>query len=376
MPVDYEKVFRIERYDPNETYPDAAHTDLEWRDAHATPFRLCGFPWFAQDRIYRRLPLKPQDQLPEAVHWLSFCTAGGQVAFRTNSTRLAIRVKLSGLPDSWNMAPVGQCGFDAYIGELGRTDASRARYVGSAQVVVGKDTYCSWLYEYLPAEARTVTLNFPLYKGVERVEIGFEHGAQVSAPPPFAKPGPVIVYGTSITQGASASRPGMAFTNILSRRLNLEFINLGFSGSGLCEPEVARTIAAMPLNQKPAAIFLDCDSNIRSTALLMERHPAFLKTLRERWPKVPLLVASKPPFMTETHHNEVVAYRLERRDFLKQLVADLRTAGDAKVFFQDGGDFYGDDWDECTIDRRHSTDLGFHRMAHVLEPLLRSMIFS
>ncbi|MCW8129487.1 MAG: SGNH/GDSL hydrolase family protein [Planctomycetota bacterium] len=375
MQVDYEKVFRIERYDPQGVYPEAAKAELDWRDLHAAPIRLSGFPWFEQERIYRRLPLKPAEPLPEAVHWLSFCTAGGQASFRTNSTRLAIRVKLTGHPDSWNITPVGQCGFDAYLGERGTAGPARARYAGSAQVAMGKDTYCSWLYEGLPAEPRTVTLNFPLYKGVERAEIGLDPGAQVSAPPPWAKPGPVIVYGTSITQGASASRPGMAFTNILSRRLNLDFVNLGFSGSGLCEPEVARTIAAMPLSHEPAAIFLDCDSNIRSTPLLKERHPAFLKILRARWPAVPLLVASKPPFMTETHHPEIEAYRLERRDFLKGLVEDLRAAGDARVRFQDGGDFYGDDWDECTVDRRHSTDLGFYRMAAVLEPLLRSMIF-
>jgi len=366
MGVDQAKVFKIERYDPKAIFPSPAEADLTWRDAFEAPCRLSGFRWFAQDRVYRRLPLKPAAPLPPDVNGLANCTAGGQVAFRTDSPCLAIRVKLASPPDAWNISPVGQCGFDAYLGEPGTQ-----KYIQSAKVVVGHNRYEAWLYEFLPQATRTVTLNFPLYKGVERVELGVAHGSKVDAPPPFAKPGPVIVYGTSITQGASASRPGMLYTNILSRRLNLEFVNLGFSGSALCEPEVAHAITAMPLAHEPAGLVLDCDSNIRDTNLLRERHPAFLKLLRARWPRVPCFVLSKPPFMTETAHPEVAAYRLDRRDFLKQYVAGWQAAGDTQIFFVDGGELYGDDWHECTIDQRHTTDLGFYRMAGALEPLMR-----
>lgn len=371
MPVDYEKVFRVERNYTKARHPEPADEKLQWLDAHAAPLRLSGFAWFAQDRLYRRMPKHPQEKLPPDVDGLADCTAGGQAAFRTDSPRVAVRVKLNGPPDAWNISPIGQCGVDGYVGDPGFP--RRMRYAGSPRLEARKDAYCSWLYECLPPEMRTVTLNFPLYRGVERFEIGVDPSARLEAPPSFAKPGPVIVYGTSVTQGASASRPGMLFTNILSRRLNLEFVNLGFSGSALCEPEVARAIVSMPLAHEPSGLVMDCDSNIRDTKLLMQRHPAFLKILRERWPRVPLLVTSKPPFMTETLHPEVVAYRLERRDFLRNLVAGLRVAGDANVYFQDGSDYYGEDWDECTIDQRHATDLGFYRMAAVLEPLMEQI---
>ena len=194
-------------------------------------------------------------RLPAAVDALANHTAGAQIGFRSDSARVSVRVKLAGPADMDHMPATGQCGFDCYV----RPDrGDSASISGRRDTTTGRpptNARCSTMRA--PA-LRNFTLNFPLYQGVEEVSVGLDAGAQVLPPPPFALDRPVVAYGTSITQGGCASRPGMAWTNILSRRLNVEFINLGFSGSGRGEPEVAATIAEIP---NPACFILDYEAN-------------------------------------------------------------------------------------------------------------------
>jgi len=360
------RVHRIERFDTGGPYSSPSDEKLCWIRVPEAPMRLSGFAWYEREKIFRRLPQKPEWPVTRDVDGLAWHTAGGQLAFRTDSPCLALRVTLSAPPDAWNMAPTGQCGFDCYFGE-----PFQQRYMATSRLVIGQASYESWLFELLPNTPRTLTLNFPLYMGVKEIQMGLAPGAKLEVPPAWSLPGPVVVYGTSITQGASASRPGLCYTNLLSRKFNAEFINLGFSGSGKGEPEVAKVIREIP---NPALFVLDFDSNIRETHLLKERWPNFIKLLREKHPRVPMLALSKPPFMTETHHPEVTRYRLERRDFLRELVAQCQRDGDARIAFLDGGTLYGDDWHECTTDQRHATDLGFARMAEHIAPVLQSLL--
>jgi len=181
-----------------------------------------------------------------------------------------------------------------------------------------------------------------------------------------------VVYGTSITQGGCACRPGMAYTNILSRRLNLEFINLGFSGNGRGEPEVARIIATLP---EPACFVLDYEANCTDPEQLRKTLPEFIRILRAAHPRIPLLVISRIPYAAEDHKPVAHGRRLERRDIQSQCVETFRQAGDSRIFFQDGSNLLGADFDECTVDGSHPTDLGFLRMAEGLEPVFRKILF-
>jgi len=189
--------------------------------------------------------------------------------------------------------------------------------------------------------------------------------------PPFALPRPVVVYGTSITQGGCAARPGMAWTNILSRRLNVEFINLGFSGSGRGEPEVAETISEIP---NPACFILDFEANSGGIGPLRERFPEFIRILRERHPKVPILVISAVPHAIERLIERVLQERIERREFQRGVVGEFRRRGDKLLYFQDGGELLGEDFEECSVDGVHPTDLGFMRMANGLMPVVTGIL--
>lgn len=365
---------------PEAKAPESAgEPELEWHLPHAEPLRLAGFAWFEQDGLYRRMPKAPAEPLPDAVDGLAHCTAGGQTAFRTDSPVVAVRVKLRAPANMDHMPATGQCGFDAYLQMQSEDGApARQRFVGVARFKTKDQEYTAKLFTApeddeaaAPNGLRAFTLNFPLYQGVDEVHVGLAKGARVEAPAPWALPRPVVVYGTSITQGGCAARPGMAYTNILSRMLNVEFVNLGFSGSGKGEPEVARTIASIP---DPQMLVLDYEANAMGTEKYGASLPVFVEILRAKHPTVPLLIVSRIQLTSQQISAAKRADAEARRAFQQGLVDKRRAAGDRAIEFFDGLTLLGDDWDECTVDGSHPTDLGFARMAYGLEPAFRRML--
>jgi len=265
-----------------------------------------------------------------------------------------------------HMPATGQCGFDAYVGPVGAM-----RFAGVTRFKPALDSYECVLFPPSAPLQRSFTLNFPLYQGVNDVEVGLDETAQILPPLPWESPRRVVIYGTSITQGGCASRPGMCYTNILSRRINREFINLGFSGSGRGEPEVAETIAQI---ERPALFVLDYEANCVSLERLRETLPQFIRILRAAHPHTPILVLSRVRYAREHHDAAALAARRERLAFQRSLVARLRRQGDRRIFFKDGSPLLGPDFDECAVDGVHPTDLGFLRMANGLEAVFRKLL--
>ncbi|MBB6673307.1 SGNH/GDSL hydrolase family protein [Cohnella nanjingensis] len=336
---------------------------LVWHDPREAPFRIDGFAWLAEEGVYRRLPRRPAHPLPPAVDELASHTAGGQIRFRTDSAGLSVQVRLAG-PANMNHMPVtGQCGFDCYLGPPGRQ-----HYCNTAKYDQTQTEYTFTMFEGLAREMRDVTLYFPLYQGVREVRIGLDRGAERLAPPPYASEKRIVIYGTSITQGGCAARPGMAYPNVLSRRIDAEFINLGFSGSGKGEAEVARLVAEVP---NPGLLVLDYEANCVSPELFRETLPAFIRIYREAQPDVPILVLSQIRFARETFDLDLRDLRLLRKQIQIETVHACRERGDERIWFHDGGELLGPDYHECTVDGIHPTDLGFARMAEGLAPILR-----
>ena len=333
-----------------------------WHDPTGAPFRLAGFAWYEQDRVYRRLPVAPKWPLPPSVDHLSNQTSGGQIQFQTDSPRLMVRATLAAAASMCHMPPTGQCGFDCYIGP-----PKQQRFCSVTKYDRASSSYELELFSFDEAERRNVTLNFPLYQGVKEVAVGLAEGASVTEPPPYDDDRPVVVYGTSITQGGCAARPGMAYTNILSRWLNRPFVNVGFSGSGRGEPEVARTIAEIG---SPACFVLDYEANASAEQRLETTLRGFIEILRDAHAQTPILVVSRIRYAAENLRERATEERIVRRDFQRDTVNSFREAGDDRVLFFDGGDLLGDEFHECTVDGSHPTDLGFWRMAKGLAPAL------
>jgi len=347
--------------------PKAVDDDssLSWYSAQELPFQVSGLAWFNDEHLYRRLPKDPPFPLPEGVDYLANHPSGGQIRFQTDAKNLVVRVRLSAPADMPDMPATGQCRIDCYLGYPGEQHF----YAVTVFEQTNRDYQCG-LFVHLPQKMRMVTLNLPLYQGVEEVLVGLDPEASILPPPPYESDLPIIVYGTSNTQGGCASRPGMSWTNILSRRLNREFINMGFSGSGKGEPDVARNIALIP---NPGCFVLDYEGNAGSE-LLRQTLPHFIEILREAHPTTPILVLSVTPFSRELEDEAFVQMRARDRDFQRSTVEALRQLGDVNIFFMDGRGVLGEDFTETLVDGVHTTDLGFMREADALEPKIRDII--
>lgn len=356
----------IQKLDRNMAAQKQEGAALKWLSPFLTPSEQLGFAWLEQDKKYRRLPVKPKAPLPPAVDALANCTAGGQIRFRTNSSRLSIRVRLRAPADMYHMAPTGQCGFDCYLGEPG------AQYfLTTANFNPREQEYEAAFYDWQQKKEEEVTLYFPLYQAVESVWIGIDSDAELMSPTPLASYQPVVIYGTSITQGGCASRPGMAYPNILSRMLPLPFINLGFSGNGRGEPELAEVISEIT---EPALLVLDYEANSGSVEDIAGTFPEFIRIIRSRHPEVPLLAVSNIEYASTRYNQELAQLHKNRRKIQMDTIQGLQEAGDSNLHFVDGYSLLGEDASECTVDGVHPTDLGFYKMAKSLEPVLRSIL--
>lgn len=354
----------VTKIDRNMTVKKVNTEGIKWISADEAPVQLLGFKWHQQDKTYRRLPLEPKHKLSSAVHSLANHTSGGQARFRTNTKRLLIRAKIHKSKVRYHMTQVGSCGFDLYRG------------VGNNAVFAGMTKF-EWDATEFVAQAHfdssrsmsDFTLNFPLYNGVYSVEIGIDEKAKLEAPTQLSSDKPVVIYGTSITQGGCATRPGMSYTNILSRRLNREIVNLGFSGSGKGEPEIARLINEI---ENKALVVLDFECNTHE-ALRKVLKP-FIQELRSADKEVPILVLSRIPLQRD-QKDTARAKRDSLRDFQRDLVKALAKAGDRNIYFQDGTTLLEEKWlYEGTVDGTHPTDLGFLMMADSLAPVLSEIL--
>lgn len=356
------------KYDVNMRPNEKAEGNVRWHNPREEEaFRIAGLAWFEQDRAWRRMPVKPNYPLPEAVDRLANHTAGGQILFRTNSSMLSVRVKLTGKAGMVHMPATGQCGVDCYIGMPGEMV-----YVNTTKYDLNLIEYECVLFEDRNRVMEQVVLYLPLYQGIEEIWIGLDEDAEVLPPMPYISDKKVIIYGTSITQGGCATRPGMAYPNILSRRIPMEFINLGFSGSGKGEAEVAETIAEI---ENPACLVLDYEANCVSTELFQETLPRFVDIYRKKHPDTPILIVSRIRYGRETRSMKLLEARTERKALQQQLVRERREQGDHNIFFCDGSTLLGkEDFFECTVDGSHPTDLGFLRMADSLTPVLKRIL--
>lgn len=346
----------------NQAAPAAA-SEISWYSPWDKPFRLLGMGWDMPRGSLRRMPLKPAWTLPVGVDVQAWHTAGIQVRFRTDARRILVRVKLKGVHGMDHMPATCQCGIDAYIGETGAMT-----FAGITRFNRADSAYEVAVCDLPSSQRRTVTLNLPLYQGLDELAIGLPVGSRLAAAPVPPRARRIVVYGTSITQGGCASRPGMAYTNILSRRIDAEFLNLGFSGSGRGEPEVAETIATLP---PPAIFVMDYEANCHQIEQMRATLPVFLDILRKRWKRTWILVVSKVAYAREAYDDDARARRLVNRAFQRQTVAGRRRAGDDRIVFVDGSRLLGRDYTECSVDGAHQTDLGFYRMANGLEKPLR-----
>ncbi|HRX78865.1 MAG TPA: SGNH/GDSL hydrolase family protein, partial [Pirellulaceae bacterium] len=224
------------------------------------------------------------------------------------------------------------------------------------------------LAESIPAGDREYMLYLPLYNGVTSVAIGVDKSSYIERLPRPANIKPILFYGTSITQGGCASRPGMVHTAILGRRLDRPVINLGFSGNGRMEQEVADLLSELNV----AVYVIDCLPNMNAEEVAARTYP-LVQTLRKAHPTTPILLVEdrsySDSFLIESKRQRNASSREAFRVAYDRLVAE----GVSHLAYLEGEHMLGDDG-EATVDSSHPTDLGFMRMADAFEPLLTKLL--
>lgn len=346
----------------------ANQTDnIKWYRPCLPAFRTAGFAF--GDEGYHRLPKSSFTMLKKtnpAILMLANNTSGGQLYVRTNSSVLQIKVVLRDTAVLCHMTATGQCGFDCYIKKDGAY-----QFVNAVKYDKELKSYQFTMFENLQKTQRDILLNFPLYGGVEQLLIGLDDDAAFKTPPSFAQEGRVVVYGTSITQGGCASRPGMSYTNLLSRALDIEFINLGFSGNGNGEPEIVKLVASVT----HARLFvIDYEANAGVNGVLEQTFDGVLNAIRAVYPAVPILVLSiinMPSLLNTQAQRTALA---QRRMLMQNNLASRTANGDSNLYFLNGAELLGEDWHECTVDGVHPNDLGFYKMACALKAPIQKIL--
>ena len=314
-----------------------------------------GLPWFAENEgALIRLPVKLKDSYREPVWGLAQSPSGGRIRFRTNSTAVAIRLEYPRPPGMANMHAFGQTGVDLYIDGVYRGTAVAAR--DAAPGKTQEHTY----YEDQPRGDREVTLYLPLYMPVKVLAIGLDPQAKIQPPAPLRVTKPMVFYGTSITQGGCASRSGLSYQAILGRMLDADFVNLGFSGNGLGEPELAQAVAGIDASY----FVLDFAQNNKTVEALAENYAPFLDTIRSSHPDTPVLVITPIYAARESWARDP---RLEgMRELIRQVAARRIAAGDLHLEIVEGTDLLGPSRGDGLVDGTHPNDLGFQWMAEGL----------
>ena len=238
---------------------------LSWYDAQLLPIE--GQAWPASDSQYVRLPAKAKRAVRKDVWDFSRHSSGMLVRFLTDATRIHARWELlSETLARPHMPATGASGVDLYV----RDTEGEWRWLACPKPRTQSNSH--ELVSGIPAGRREYMLYLPLYNGVLSLEIGIPRDRSLFPAPerPLRQRKPIVFYGTSITHGACASRPGMTHSAILGRQFERPIINLGFSGNGRLETEVAELISEID-----AAVYvLDCLPNLRAEGVAKNTDPA------------------------------------------------------------------------------------------------------
>jgi len=323
--------------------------DNVFRNVDEAPFALYGV--YRDGDKYRRLPEDVARSVNDGVLALHANTAGGRVRFCTNSSYVAIHAEMGKVLKMSHFALTGSIGLDLYVG-----DRYMSTFVPPFDVTDGFEG----IVEFGTEEMREITIHLPLYSEVKQLYVGLSDGAALEAPTPYLGDKPVVYYGSSVTQGGCASRPGMCYQNILSRSLFCDHVNLGFSGSARGEDEIAAYIKDLPMSLFVYAY----DYNAPTVEHLANTHERMFQTIREAQPELPVIMMSRARhILSETE--------VQRRAIVETTYRNALAAGDKNVYFLDGAALTVLCKNEGAVDGVHPTDFGFASIAFALEKLIR-----
>ncbi|MEN6355649.1 MAG: SGNH/GDSL hydrolase family protein [Armatimonadota bacterium] len=343
------------------TTKETKNAPLVWLDA--ATLTIEGKGWTDTESFYDRFPAKAKALVHPDVWGLAQNSAGIVVKFETDSTEIQVRWKLRMERLALTHMPAtGASGIDLYVMH---NDKLRQLATGFPADI---ESEANLIWD-ISSQMREYALYLPLYNGVESVKVGVIAGSKTRKASKRKKDvKPVVVYGSSIVQGGCASRPGMAYPSIISRALDIETINLGFSGAGKCEHEVSDLLVELD----PSIFVIDCIPNM-AIETVDERIRYLLDKLKTTHPDTPIILMESPGLQNEFICHNDPWNLLQKNDILKSIYQDYVDGWKSEMHYIEGSSLMGDDG-EATVDGLHPTDLGFTRMANAVAPILDRII--
>ena len=328
-----------------------AKDDIRFFSIDEEPFAIYGI--FKENGKYRRMPENIAKNVSEGVYSLHANTAGGRIKFVTDSSYVAINTKMENLCKMSHFSFTGSIGIDIYA-----DDCYEKTYVPPFDIVDGYED----IYEFAEKKQREITINLPLYSDVKELYVGLQEGAILKAPKQYKNNKPIVYYGSSITQGGCASRPGMCYQAIISRNFNYDYINLGFSGNAKAEDEIIEYIANLDMS----AFVYDYDHNAPTVKHLENTHEKMFKKIREKHPHLPIIIMSRPKCLLN-EEDEM------RKNIIEKTYKNAISTGDTNVYFLDGKALTELCKESGTVDNIHPTDFGFTSMAKAVSKVLEKI---
>ncbi len=340
---------KIENIDKNFAKQENISQEVDAYNLPSSSFDIYGVYYDDCNKRFTRMPFSFANGISKELGVLSSNTSGGRVRFSTDSDFLEIKVTYRQLCIMSHMNLVGSGGFLL----LEETEQGYSPKIRIMRPSVADLTGYSAMVKLEGGNMRNYTLYFPLYNDVDSLEISLKKGARVEKGKRYKDIDPILYYGSSITQGACATRPDNSYPAIISKWNNVNFINMGFSG--LARGELAM---AEYLSKIPCSIFVcDYDYNAFDVEYLKRTHFNFYKTFRKGNSSVPILFISKPDADSD---NTAEA----REKVIKMTYKTALKNGDKNVYFLSGKKLYqSKDRFNCSVDGCHPNDLGFYRMA-------------
>jgi hypothetical protein len=347
--------------------------DIKWWNPAQSPFSVIeGQAWPNKvNYVYDRLPEYAKKKVREDIWDLSRNSAGLSIRFKTDASRILVRYKVMGSLSMPHMPATGVSGVDLYS-----KNSTEKWLWHKGKYSFGKTI--NYRFVNLPNDSTIdyqdieFQLYLPLYNTVERLEIGVPKNNKFEFLPISIKK-PVVVYGTSIAQGACASRTGMAWTAILQRKMDMPVVNLGFSGNGEFEEELVGLIAEIDAE----VYVLDCFPNLIpgkefSLSEVYKRIINSVKTLRQKRPKIPVLLVEHAGYgdaATNKNRNKPV---LALNKIAKKAFADLKAIGIENIYLLTK-DEIGLNTDSY-VDGTHPSDYGMLQYASAYEKSIREIL--
>ncbi len=335
----------------------------EMKYVNASELNICGYTLKSDSNPYARFNYTNYPVPNKNIEGMCRFSTGLYVMFSTDSRNITAKWAWAPRGMGNNMTPILQRGLDLYIEKDGKWVFAG---VGRPSGKYDKSESTFKIAKNMPEGTKKCMLYLPAWCEVTTLQIGIDDGttiAGIDSPYTFK----VLTHGSSVTHGASASRPGMTYTARMSRYTGFDFINFGFSGECKLQPEFAKIIA----NTEADAYLFDAFSN-PSPKEIRERLEPFIQTITAAHP-------NKPFIFMQTHMREDAMFNeswrkfnVERRETVRELMPQMEKKY-KNVHFIDAENITSSD-NDGTIDGAHPTDLGFDNFINTYLPTIKKIL--